>query len=77
MLSPSTESIDRREKAFHCQQIPSLEEYLLVAQHTPEVTIHRRAESWAPKRLATLDDVAESRSIALSLGLERVYEGVL
>lgn len=28
VLSPSTESIDRREKAFNYQQIPSMEEYV-------------------------------------------------
>src|SRR5688572_17630727 len=39
VLSPSTEAIDRREKALHYRQIAALEEYVLVAQQTQEVTI--------------------------------------
>lgn len=35
VLSPSTESIDRREKFLSYTQIPTLEEYVLVAQRLP------------------------------------------
>src|SRR5688572_15069071 len=42
VLSPSTERIGRREKALNYQQLPSLEEYVLVAQDILEVLLHRR-----------------------------------
>ena len=41
------------------------------------MTIHRRAEAWAPRLLTAPDAVAEFRSIKLSLPLARIYEGVL
>ena len=77
VLSPSTENIDRREKLLNYPQISTVEEYVLVAQETREVTIHRRAEDWAPRLLTAPADVAEFRSIKLSLPLARIYEGVL
>jgi len=77
VLSPSTENIDRREKLLNYPQISTVEEYVMIAQGTREVTIHRRAEDWAPRLLSTADDIAEFRSIKLSLPLTRIYEGVL
>jgi len=77
VLSPSTERTDRREKASNYRQIPTLEEYVLIAQRTAEVTIYRRSERWAPLILRTFDETAEFRSIELSLPLGRIYEGAL
>jgi len=48
VLSPSTEGTDRREKFMNYRRIPTLEEYILIAQDTPEVTIHRRSTEWKP-----------------------------
>ena len=42
VLSASTEAIDRREKALNYRHLPSLEEYLLVALRSMEVTVLRR-----------------------------------
>jgi Uma2 family endonuclease len=77
VLSPSTENIDRREKLLNYPQISTVEEYVLIAQETREVTIHRRSEDWAPRLLTVPDAVAEFRSIKFSLPLARIYEGVL
>jgi len=77
VLSPSTENIDRREKLLNYPQISTVEEYVLIAQETREVTIHRRSEAWAPRLLTAPDAVAEFRSIRCSLPLARIYEGVL
>lgn len=77
VLSPSTENIDRREKLLNYPQISTVEEYVLVAQESREVTLHRRAEDWAPRLLTAPDAVVEFRSIKLSLPLARIYEGVL
>src|SRR5262249_27091320 len=38
VLSPSTEAYDRGDKFTHYKSIPSLREYLLIAQHRPHVT---------------------------------------
>lgn len=72
VLSPSTECIDRREKLFHYKAVPSLEEYALVDQEKPEVTVFRRAESW----MGTIygpDDTVEFRSVGLSVPVRRLY----
>jgi Uma2 family endonuclease len=76
VLSPSTENIDRREKLLNYPQISTLEEYVLIAQDQREVTIHRRAEDWAPRLVTAPDGAAEFRSITLTLPLARIYEGV-
>jgi Uma2 family endonuclease len=75
VLSPSTESIDRREKSSNYRRIPTLEEYVLVAQRVPQVTIYRRGDHWAPLILSSLEEAAEFCSIDLSLPLEQIYEG--
>jgi Uma2 family endonuclease len=77
VLSPSTERTDRREKTPNYRQIPTVEECVLVAQRTAEVTIYRRSERWAPMILRSLEEIAEFRSIELSLPLGQIYEGVL
>jgi Uma2 family endonuclease len=75
VLSPSTEGTDRREKFIHYRRIPTLEEYIVIGQDTPEVTIHRRGTEWTPTALTALEAVAEIQSLELSLPLAQVYEG--
>ncbi|MSU47994.1 MAG: Uma2 family endonuclease [Opitutus sp.] len=77
VLSPSTENIDRREKLLNYPQISTVEEYVLIAQDSREVTVHRRAEHWEPRVFTALEAAVEFRSIKLSLPLARIYEGVL
>lgn len=76
VLSDSTETIDRREKLINYRQIPTLEEYVLVAQDKPEVTLLRRDDGWKPTLITALESPAEFRSIGLSLPLARIYEQV-
>jgi Uma2 family endonuclease len=77
VLSPSTESVDRREKMVYYRRISTLEEYVLIAQDTPEVTICRRSASWEPSIVTAVDATGEFRSIDLSLPLAHIYDGVL
>jgi Uma2 family endonuclease len=42
VLSPSTETIDRREKLAAYRRLPSLQEYLLVSQETQQVELYQR-----------------------------------
>lgn len=44
VLSESTEEYDRGEKFAHYMAIPSLREYVLVAQDTPRIEVFRRPE---------------------------------
>ena len=77
VLSPSTESIDRREKFLSYKQIATVEEYALASQDTAQITIYRRAEKWAPRVHTESDSLATFQSIGLSLALGQIYEGVL
>jgi Uma2 family endonuclease len=76
ILSPSTEAIDLREKFLNYRTIPTLDEYLVVSQDTPEITIHRRRHNWQPLVLRAPEDVVELESLRLSLPLAQVYEGL-
>jgi Uma2 family endonuclease len=77
VLSPSTQSIDRREKFLSCTQIATVEEYALASQDTAQIAIHRRAEKWAPRMHTGPDSLATFQSIGLTLSLRQIYEGVL
>lgn len=76
VLSPSTARFDRREKMTSYREIPSVEEYVLVAQKPAHVVVHRRAQQWKPQVLETLESVLEIQSVGLALPLARVYRGV-
>jgi Uma2 family endonuclease len=76
VLSPSTARYDRREKVTSYGGIPSVEEYVVVAQKPTQVVIYRRAEQWEPQVLASLDDVLELRSVDLAIPVARIYKGV-
>jgi Uma2 family endonuclease len=77
VTSPSTESIDRREKAFTYRKIPSLRAYLIVDQNRRWVERHWRDETgeWRQGRVADEGFVPipcpETR-----LSLDEIYEGL-
>jgi Uma2 family endonuclease len=76
VLSDGTERIDRREKFLSYTHIETLEEYILVAQDTMEVTIFRRANQWQPEILRQPEQQLRLASLDFSLPLNSVYEGV-
>ena len=76
ILSPSTESIDRREKLLSYTQIHTVEEYALLSQTTLQLTIHRRAARWRPQVVSGSEASADFHSIDLSVPLARIYEGI-
>jgi Uma2 family endonuclease len=76
-LSPSTQHIDRREKAMTYRRVSSIEEYVLLEQDEHKVIVHRRAESWKPHIYMGPQSVAEFRAIGLSVPLAQIYEGTL
>jgi Uma2 family endonuclease len=80
VLSPSTERYDRGTKFDHCRQIPSLREYVLVAQDEVHVELFTRdseADSrWAFADARGPDGAVELPSIGCVLALRDVYDGV-
>lgn len=75
VLSASTEGIDRREKLAAYRSLPSLEEYVLVAQDEAGVEIHRRQGDigW---EIVTLNpgDPVEFKSLLLMTDFPAIYE---
>jgi Uma2 family endonuclease len=76
VLSPDTEATDRREKFLSYTGIETLEEYVLVAQDRREVTLFRRSRQWQPEILCQPAEALELTSLAFSLPLDGIYEGV-
>jgi Uma2 family endonuclease len=75
VASPVTEVTDRREKALLYRCIPSLEEYVLIAQRSLHVTIFRRGNDWKPTVLTDARDTVEFHSVEANMTLADVYEG--
>ncbi len=76
VISPSTERIDRREKAFTYRELSSIEEIVLISQKSVLVTVYRRTQDWSPVVLASSEQALELNSIGLILPLRQIYEGL-
>jgi Uma2 family endonuclease len=78
VLSPSTEGYDRGQKFLHYQQIPSLQEYLLVAQDEIRVEWYTRGSNsaWTYKMAAGPDATLTLASIDCSISLADIYRDV-
>jgi Uma2 family endonuclease len=78
VLSPSTESYDRGKKFRHYQAIPSLREYVLVAQS--EVSIDRFVrdgpDGWSVKSFDNRTGEFAFSSVPVRIAMEDVYFGV-
>ena len=75
VFSPITEDIDRREKVLNYRRIATLDEYLLIAQRSPQVIVFRRSDGWTPIEMTAPDAVVESRSLAMCMSLRDIYAG--
>jgi Uma2 family endonuclease len=79
VLSPSTEAFDRGEK-FHRYRrwLPSLTDYVLVAQDRPALDHFQRTEAgrWEVKVLEGLDTALHLPSIACTVPLVDIYERI-
>lgn len=78
VLSPSTESIDRREKLRVHRQIPTLQEYIIVAQDKMQIELHRKQANgeWTKEFFAEAGEILEMKSVDLSIALSEIYRGV-
>lgn len=77
VLSNSTEATDRREKLNAYTQIPSLNNYLLIAQKVMEVTLFQRETGWKAEVFTQADDQVTLKSLKLTLSLEKLYRRVI
>lgn len=77
VLSESTERLDRTEKMANYLTLPSLGEYVLVAQDKPEVTIFRRRSNWEAEVYQGFDAVVHLESVDYELSLGTLFQGVL
>lgn len=77
VLSPSTQHIDRREKALSYHRAKAIEEYLVLSQTERRVLIHRRAERWQLDTVCGSKAVVELRSLGISVPMEEIYGDAL
>ena len=63
VLSPSTEALDRGQKADYYRMIPSLMEYVLIAQTTMSIQVQRRFNA---SNLWTIETYGEGDSITFT-----------
>lgn len=78
VLSKSTQRVDTLEKVFAYQQIPSLQEYVVVDQYRMEVRVHRRQENggWITYYFTERSDIVEFTSVDLQIPLPEIYRRV-
>lgn len=77
VLSPSTKAYDRGEKFAHYRHLPSLQEYLLVAQDEVCVEHYRRQEKqWIFTECQDIEKSLPLTSIQCELPLQEIYERV-
>lgn len=74
VLSPSTQRYDRGDKRLAYQSLPSLREYVLVAQDRPYVEILRRTGAvWDNQYTCTTNGAVTFASIALTINIADIY----
>jgi Uma2 family endonuclease len=78
VLSPSTEAYDRGDKFSHYKSIPTLREYLLVAQHRPHVTHLFKQDDgqWIHAEANNLEASIHLQSLDCELPLSEIYRDV-
>jgi Uma2 family endonuclease len=78
VLSDSTEKYDRGTKFRHYRQVPSVQEYLLIAQDQPLVERHVRQSNgdWLMTEFRGLTETFAFTSIPVKIALAAIYRGV-
>lgn len=77
VLSPSTEDYDKNKKFDHYRRIPTLAEYLIVAQDRPHIERReRRTGGWWVEHYESLIDVIELPSVGCRLAAGDAYENI-
>jgi Uma2 family endonuclease len=78
ILSPRTMDYDYGRKFGYYRELPSLEEYILIAQREPKAEVFRKRGDgrWVLSSYAGLDALAKAESIAIDAPLVEIYAGV-
>ena len=77
VLSPSTEAYDRGEKFSHYRQLPSLQEYILVAQDRICVErFSRQDNNWILTDFQNIEEHLPLISVECELPLREIYDRV-
>jgi len=79
ILSKSTAEYDKTWKFEAYKQLESLQEYVLVEQHTPNVTVYQRSDTgeWETRRYCLLTEAATIITLNVSMPLANIYERIL
>jgi Uma2 family endonuclease len=76
VASPATAKFDEVDKRLAYQTLPSLKEYVLVAQDKPEVRVYRRTEEGWDLEVFTENDAVRLESVRFEIPIADIYEGV-
>jgi Uma2 family endonuclease len=78
VLSRSTERNDRGEKFTRYRELKSLQEYILVSQHRPQVeTFFRQPDgTWLLTPYSGMEALVRLRSLEIDLPMSEIYAGV-
>jgi len=78
VLSPSTEAYDRGAKFISYRELPTLQQYLLVAQDRPRVEYYtRQGEQWILTTVTDLDASVPLPAIGCELPMRQIYRRAL
>ncbi len=79
VLSPSTTDYDYGTKFGLYRSLPSLEEYVLVAQDRQRIEVFRRMDNqeWRLSRYDGAETVLPIESLNISIPLGEIYEGIV
>jgi Uma2 family endonuclease len=75
VLSDSTERGDRSDKFYAYRKLPSLQEYVLIAQDETRVEVYRRSTNWELEVFGT-NDIFPLESVGSKVPVTAVYDGV-
>ncbi|MBS1788193.1 MAG: Uma2 family endonuclease [Acidobacteria bacterium] len=79
VLSKNTEAYDRGDKFTYYKSIPSLKEYLLIAQHRPHVTHYTKQNEriWYREEFNDRNESVYLPSLEVTLQLSEIYQDVI
>ncbi len=72
VLSKSTRRFDQTDKRMHYQQIPSLEEYVLIEQDRGEIVVFSKPNHWQSSYYYLGDDITFA-SLGVTVRVEDIY----
>jgi Uma2 family endonuclease len=77
VLSPGTEQLDKEPKRHAYQKLPSVMEYLIIAQDAPHITQYvRQARRWVRKDFSDLRAALALPSLKGEILIGDIYEGI-